>query len=152
LQVANPKIQPPKIFTMTTEKRFTGSRINVKSIETPSSAEWRIRLSGPNMINLMNGHRPQDMDDKWMCMTTGPAEQGLIRVRMCRSWSDREIIALIGRVGSDDEAIIAEEGGEILAIMWPTPEEDEYDPFDEESAKKFAIGFCRHFMNCELES
>ncbi|KAL5591720.1 hypothetical protein FOVSG1_010609 [Fusarium oxysporum f. sp. vasinfectum] len=137
---------------MTTEKRFTGSRINVKSIETPSSAEWRIRLSGPNMINLMNGHRPQDMDDKWMCMTTGPAEQGLIRVRMCRSWSDREIIALIGRVGSDDEAIIAKEGGEILAIMWPTPEEDEYDPFDEESAKKFAIGFCRHFMNCELES
>jgi hypothetical protein len=117
LQVSNPKIQPQKTFTMTTEKRFTGSRINVKSIETPSSAEWRIRLSGPNMINLMNGHRPQDMDDKWMCMTTGPAEQGLIRVRMCRSWSDREIIALIGRVGSDDEAIIAEEGGEILAIM-----------------------------------
>ncbi|EMT71234.1 hypothetical protein FOC4_g10009733 [Fusarium odoratissimum] len=126
---------------MTTEKRFTGSRINVKSIETPSSAEWRIRLSGPNMINLMNGHRPQDMDDKWMCMTTGPAVQGY-----------REIIALIGRVGSDDEAIIAKEGGEILAIMWPTPEEDEYDPFDEERAKKFAIGFCRHFMNCELES
>ncbi|KAF5651992.1 atp-dependent dna helicase [Fusarium sp. NRRL 25303] len=136
---------------MTTEKRFTGSRINVKSIETPSSAEWRIRLSGPNMRNLMNGHRPQDMDDKWMCMTTGPADQGLIRVRMCRSWSNQEIIALIGRVGSDDEAIIAEEGGEILAIMWPTPKEDEYDPFDEESAKKFAIGFCRHFMNCELE-
>ncbi|KAF5627706.1 atp-dependent dna helicase [Fusarium tjaetaba] len=121
---------------MTTQKRFTGSRINVKFIETPCSAEWRIRLSGPNMKNLMLGHCPQDMDDKWMCMTTGPAEQGLIRVR---------------RVGSDDEAMIAEEGGEILVIMWPTPKEDEYDPFDEQSAKEFAIGFCRHFMNCELE-
>ncbi|KAF4345102.1 atp-dependent dna helicase [Fusarium beomiforme] len=137
---------------MTNKKRFTGSNINVHAIENPSSAEWNIRLSGQNMINLMSGHCPRDMDDKWMCVTTGPAEQGLIRVRFCRSWSSREIIALIGRVGSDDEAIIAEEGGEILAIMWPTPEEGDYDPWDEESAKQFAAGFCRHLMNCELEA
>ncbi|KAF4454177.1 atp dependent dna helicase [Fusarium austroafricanum] len=138
-----------------TEAQFGVTQLTAKNIhqpiKNPLSAKWNFRVSGPDMINLMKGFAPQDMDDKWMCCTAGPADQGLIRVRMCRSWSSNEMVALIGRVTSDDEAAIAKEGGEIVGIEWPAPEEDEYDPWTEESSKEFAVGFCRHLLECNLE-
>ncbi|KAH6951767.1 hypothetical protein HG530_012245 [Fusarium avenaceum] len=134
-------------------ERVYGTSWNINKINNPESAKWNIRVPGPDMINLINGFAPRDMDDKWMCCTKGPDDEGNIVVRICRSWSSNEIIALKGRVDSDahkNPRVIGQKGGEILEIVWEPGKKGEYEPMNEKRAKEFAIGFCKGLLKCEL--
>jgi hypothetical protein len=140
---------------MSSSKKTKRASFNhIKPIQVPLSAKWGIRVAGPEMIKLMYGFVPRDMDDKWACCTDGPDKEGNVRVRMCRSWSSMERVALIGRVpaeGHNNEKVIEREGGVISEIIWEKPQKDEYEPMDEKGAKEFAVGFSKSLMNCDLK-
>lgn len=89
-----------------------------------------------------------------MCCTDGPDKEGNIRVRMCRSWSSMENIALIGKVpveAYNNEKVIEREGGVITKIVWEKPGKDEWEPMNEERAKEFAVNFSKSWMKCDLK-
>ncbi|KAF4967064.1 hypothetical protein FSARC_5355 [Fusarium sarcochroum] len=137
-------------------KRVIGAGWKVKPIADPTSVKWNIRVPGPDMMNLINGFTPPDMDYKWMCRTQGPDEQGNIVVQMCRSWSSQEIVALKGRVfvqGSNiEDKDIEKEGGEILEIFWDAIRTyGEEEPWSEQDAKDLAIGLAKNLLKCNLD-
>ena len=137
-----------------TTKKQRASFRNIKAIQVPVSAKWDLRVPGPEMIKLIYGHRPEDMDDKWMCSTDGPDREGNIRVSFCRSWTSMERIALIGKVSPEahrNEKAIEREGGVITEVVWEKPLKGEYDPMDEKGAKEFAAGFSKVRMDCDLK-
>lgn len=141
---------------MASKEKRTRADFNkhVKPIQNPVSTKWDLRVPGPEMINLIYGFSPRDMDDKWACCTDGPDKEGNIRVRFCRSWTTMENIALIGRVPVEahgNEKVIAREGGVITEIVWEKPRKDEWEPLTEKTAKEFAIGFSKHCMGCDLK-
>ncbi|CAG7559806.1 unnamed protein product [Fusarium equiseti] len=137
-----------------TTKRQRASFGDIKAIKVPLSAKWDIRVPGPEMIKLIYGSWPEDMDDKWMCCTDGPDREGNIRVSFCRSWTSMERVALIGKVSPEahrNEKAIEREGGVITEVVWEKPLKNEYDPMDEKAAKEFAAGFSKARMDCNLK-
>ncbi|KAJ4118846.1 hypothetical protein NW768_010584 [Fusarium equiseti] len=137
-----------------TTKRQRASFDNVKAIKVPVSARWDLRVPGPEMINLIYGFMPRDMDDKWICYTDGPDREGNIRVRMCRSWTGREILTLIGKVPVEayrNERVIGREGGVITEVVWEKPPKNDSDPMDGKAAKELAVELSKALMDCNLK-
>ncbi|KAF5680042.1 atp-dependent dna helicase [Fusarium heterosporum] len=134
--------------------RVYGTSWNINKIKNPKSAKWQFRVPGTDMVNLINGFAPQQMEDRWMSCTKGPDSQGNIVVHFCRSWTSNEIIVLKGRVSPDasrNPRAIEQKGGEILEIVWEPGKKDEYEPMNEERAKELAIGLCKGLLKFELK-
>ncbi|KAF5024457.1 hypothetical protein F66182_3543 [Fusarium sp. NRRL 66182] len=135
--------------------RVTGESWQVQPMNHPKSVKWHIRVPGPDMVNLINGFAPQQMEDKRMSRTDGPDKQGNVVVHMYRSWTGHEFIALKGRVSisgdHNDLGDVEKNGGEIFEIVWEHRVTDESEPMTEEEAKDLAIGLSRGLMNCNLD-
>ncbi|RGP80050.1 ATP-dependent dna helicase [Fusarium longipes] len=139
---------------MSSKRKERMTLTDPKPIQVPLSAKWDIRVPGPEMIKLIYGFCPRDMDDRWVCYTDGPDKEGNIRVRICRSWTRMERVALIGQVPAEaykNEKAILREGGVISEIIWEKPGKNEHDPMDEKGAKEFVVGFSKALMDCNLK-
>ncbi|EYB32834.1 hypothetical protein FG05_03719 [Fusarium graminearum] len=112
---------------------------DIEPIKVPLSADWGIRVPGHEMIKLIYGFTPRDMDDRWMCCTDGPDKEGNIRVRK------------VPAEAYNNEKVIEREGGVITKIVWEKPEKDEWEPMNEERAKEFAVNFSKSWMRCDLK-
>ncbi|KAM0346256.1 hypothetical protein ACHAPU_005683 [Fusarium lateritium] len=135
-------------------ERVYGPNWKINKIKNPQSTKWQIRVPGPDMVNLINGFAPQQMEDKWMSRTKGPDSEGNIVVHFCRSWTGNEIIVLKGRVSPDaskNPRVIEQKGGEVLEIVWEPGKKDEYEPMNEERAKDLASGLCKGLLGLELK-
>ncbi|KAJ5176278.1 uncharacterized protein N7482_002155 [Penicillium canariense] len=60
----------------------------------PATAAWDVPISSTDQSKLLNGFCPQDMDDKWGLRADGPDAQGNFILRIYRSWTGDEHMAL----------------------------------------------------------
>ena len=121
--------------------------IDVHYLENPATAQWGHAISHSDYSKMLKGWRPRSMDDKWMIITDTPDGEGSTVVRICRSWTSREmylftVTASNPKNGGKDWATITKiawnphVGGEVIS---------------EEEAKRTAINFCKGLMRCELK-
>jgi hypothetical protein len=103
----------------------------------PSTAPWNVPISSTDYSKLLNGFRPQDMDDKWYLHADEPDAQGNFILHIDRSWTGHEQMALIVQPTRISE------------IQWVLLREA-YG--DESDVKKFAKSMCRGFLGCDLEA
>ncbi|BDD56252.1 hypothetical protein MPDQ_001603 [Monascus purpureus] len=101
----------------------------------PATAAWDVPISSTDHSKLLKGFWPQDMDDKWELRADGPDAQGNYMLRMYRSWTGREQVAL------------TVQQTKISRIQWI-----QRDEFGENDAKDFAKAICRGLLGCDLEA
>lgn len=101
----------------------------------PVSAAWEVPISGADYGRLLGGFSPQDMDDRWCLRADGPDAQGRSVLRMYRSWTGHEQIALT----------VQETG--ISQIRW-----NRQEGVEEKDAKDLAKALCQGLLGCDLEA
>ncbi|EQB45954.1 hypothetical protein CGLO_15084 [Colletotrichum gloeosporioides Cg-14] len=138
-------------------QRVTGSTWDVHPISHPATAPWHLNLSESDTDKLINGYQPAAMEDRWMCRSDGPDEQGNIVVHVYRSWTGNEQFqmkvtasSLRGTALRGSEAKISgQNDAEITEITWDTGSGD--TQMSEEDAKSLATTICKRVLGCELE-
>lgn len=100
---------------------------------------------------MLQGYRPDSMEDKWFVKTDKPEDaQDTIVVHAYWGWSSHEMIALTVTAG-DPSKTDAKEWATITQIawrkVWPGSEEE----MSEAKAKRNGVGFCNHLLKCSLE-
>ncbi|KAF2449074.1 hypothetical protein P171DRAFT_470654 [Karstenula rhodostoma CBS 690.94] len=131
----------------------TGRHIPAKTptyhaIQVPASAEWGLAVKRADYEKLLEGFRPRDMDDKWLCITDDPDAQGNTTVHWYRSWSNTEQFAVTVEVGNSTQAE-GNEWAKLKKITWEKVVGSLDVPVEE--AKESVANLCRIFMGCELE-
>ncbi|KAJ4359573.1 uncharacterized protein N0V89_000128 [Didymosphaeria variabile] len=118
-------------------------------IQDPATAEWGLTIKRADYDKLLEGFRPRDMDDKWLCITDKPDAQGNTTVHWYRSWTDTEQYAITVQVGDSNKAE-GNDWAKLAKITW----EKELGSLEvpAEEAKESAVNLCRGFMGCELEN
>ncbi|KAF2445743.1 hypothetical protein P171DRAFT_484408 [Karstenula rhodostoma CBS 690.94] len=117
---------------------FTGPQ--VKPIAHPTSTEWNLAIKDADYYNILKGFTPQQMEDRWVCVTDEPDAHGNTVLHAARSWTSEEQVSLT--IESGREGV----GPKIGTLTWET---NEYDTEDE--AKELAVNICKHILGCELE-
>lgn len=101
----------------------------------PVTATWEVPISSTDRSKLLEGFSPQDMDDKWYLHADGPDAQGNSVLRMYRSWTGHEQIAL------------TVQQTKISQIQWNKQEDVE-----EKDAKNLANNLCKILLGCDLRA
>jgi hypothetical protein len=117
----------------------------------PVTAQWGRTITYEDYNKMLQGYRPDSMDDKWFVKTNKPEDaQGDIVVHAYWGWSSHEMIALTVTAG-DPSKTDAKEWATITQIawrkVWPGSEEE----MSEAKAKRNGVGFCNHLLKCSLE-
>jgi hypothetical protein len=118
-------------------------------IQVPATAEWGLAINRSDYEKLLEGFRPRDMDDKWLCITDKPDAQGNATVHWYRSWTDTEHFAINVESCNSSEA----EGNDwarFTKITWEKVVGSLEVPAEE--AKQSAVNLCRGFVGCELDN
>ncbi|KAI1264520.1 hypothetical protein F5Y18DRAFT_428149 [Xylariaceae sp. FL1019] len=122
---------------------------SLETIQKPKTAGWDASIPASQLIRLLNGFSPSQMEDKWFVYAEGPDERGEVVVHMHRSWTGYENIRLKVNVPLDAEGNVKAEDGRIREIVWETDEE-RYSGVDEMEAKRTAEGVCEWVLGVEL--
>ncbi|KAF4822963.1 hypothetical protein CGCTS75_v010470 [Colletotrichum tropicale] len=138
-------------------QRVTGSTWDVHPISHPATAAWDLSLSDRDTDKLLHGYQPAAMEDRWMCRSDGPDEQGNIVVHVYRSWTGNEQFQMKVTASSLQETALrgseakksGENDAEITEITWDTGSGD--TQMSEEDAKILATTICRRVLGCELK-
>ncbi|KAI8289577.1 hypothetical protein K4K57_008714 [Colletotrichum sp. SAR 10_99] len=133
-------------------QRVTGSTWDVHPISHPATAPWHLNLSDTDTDKLLHGYQPAAMEDRWMCRSDGPDEQGNIVVHVYRSWTGNEQFqmkvtapSLCGTARRESEAKKSgENDAEITEITWDTGSGD--TQMSEEDAKSLATTICKRMQ------
>jgi len=121
----------------------------VHPLENPATAQWDLPINHTDYTKLLKGFQPQDMDDKWLCLTDEPDAQGNTTVHAYRSWTGQEMISLAVVAGKPNEIEAkSNEWGKITTISW----RERPGEITEEEAKGWAVGICRRGLGCDLEN
>lgn len=110
------------------------SSFDYNPMANPGTGTWEVPMSSTDRSKLTKGFSPEDMDDKWVLHAEAPDAEGHFVLRMCRSWTGDEQIAL------------TVQQTKITQIQW-----EKRDDFGEEDAKDLAKGLCKRFLDCDLE-
>ncbi|KAK7187243.1 uncharacterized protein CC84DRAFT_1158831 [Paraphaeosphaeria sporulosa] len=113
----------------------------VKPIANPTSTEWNLAIKDTDYDSVLKGFKPQQMEDRWVCVADGPDAHGNTILHAARSWTSEEQVSLTIEAGKDDV------GPKIGKLTWDI---SEYD--SEQEAKELAVNICRHILGCELEN
>ncbi|PSN59972.1 hypothetical protein BS50DRAFT_564572 [Corynespora cassiicola Philippines] len=132
--------------------RVTGVGWNVNPIEHPMTAAWSLPIEDSEFRSLIRGFQPEAMEDRWMCCTDGPDQQGSIVVHIYRSWTRKEqfqlkakALTVDGEAGGNGTS-----GAEITEIKWDRGSEP--NEVAEPQAKDLAAMVCRYVLGCKLEA
>lgn len=101
----------------------------------PVTAAWEVPISSTDHSKLLKGFSPRDMDDRWYLHADAPDAQGNAVLRMCRSWTGHEQIAL------------TVQQTKISQIQW-----NKQEGVEEKDAKDLAKGLCKGLLGCDLEA
>lgn len=101
----------------------------------PATAAWDVPISSADRSKLLKGFSPQDMDDKWELRADGLDAQGNYMLRMYRSWTGHEKVAL------------TVQQTKISRVHWIQRED-----FGENDVKDFVKAICRGLLGCDLEA
>lgn len=145
-KLIQPSSNAPQAAIMSTQ-RVTAEGWKVQPIEHPVTAPWSLDITGSDVNRLMQGFAAQDMDDRWMCNTDGPDQQGNIVVHLYRSWTGNEHFQIKAKSSTDDAE---KNGAKIVEIKWERGQE--HNEMGEEEAKDMAVMLCRNVLGCKLEA
>ncbi|KAH8731822.1 hypothetical protein GQ44DRAFT_698076 [Phaeosphaeriaceae sp. PMI808] len=143
----------PSSLGQESTSRVTGADWRVQPIEHPLTATWNLGITDADIHKLVHGYQPEQMEDRWMCCSDGPDQQGTIVVHIYRSWSGDEQLQLTAKAPtstSDEGEGIKGRGAEITEIKWErgnSPNE-----LNEGQAKDLATTLCRQILGCKLDA
>lgn len=103
-------------------------------MENPATAAWEVPISEADHSKLLKGFWPRDMDDKWHLHADNPDTEGNSVLRMYRSWTGAEQIAL------------TVQQTKITQIQW-----NQQGEVGEKEAKDLAKALCQGLLGCDLE-
>lgn len=129
-------------------KRTTSSDWKTKPFQTPMAAAWDRSIPRSELRKLLQGFKPDAMEDKWFVYADGPDEQrGDVVVHMHRSWTGYKMVELRLEVEKELDGGVeekegegeaeAEEGCGITEITWEAA-----NGVTEEEAREIAKGVC----------
>ena len=58
-----------------------------KPFQKPITSQWRLVISKDDLPKLLNGVKPEQMEDKWFVYADGPNDEGEVRIHFHRSWT-----------------------------------------------------------------
>ncbi|KAJ4339559.1 hypothetical protein N0V95_007749 [Ascochyta clinopodiicola] len=91
--------------------------MGIKPLENPATADWDLKITHSDYNKMLEGFRPQQMEDKWMILADTPDSQGNTVVHIYRSWGCHEYISLDVKAG-DPKDTGAKEWATAVKISW----------------------------------
>ncbi|KAJ5601869.1 hypothetical protein N7510_011403 [Penicillium lagena] len=110
-------------------------RRDLTPMANPATAAWDVPISSPDHSKLLKGFSPQDMDARWGLQADAPDAQGNSILRIYRSWT------------GDEQMALTVQQTKISQIQWIQRED-----FGENDAKDFVKRMCRSLLGCDLEA
>lgn len=121
-------------------------------ISKPAQAPWDLTISHEDLQKFLEGSRPRDMDDKWLCETFGPNSEGEYLVHFTRSWTSFTIIAIrVQAELNEDGEPFPDKPVRVHEILWETDRE-KYNSSNStsESMKEMARGLAKGLVQVKL--
>lgn len=128
-----------------TSRDVSNTNVRTKPIENPKSGRWGLRIKHADLIKIIAGFQPVEMEDKWVVRSDALDRQGDIIVHFYRSWTGHEtfrIRIIPDNRKTDSSGIIESGGAEIAEITWGRA-------FKEEDAKETVTLICTHTLGCK---
>ncbi|KAJ4357218.1 uncharacterized protein N0V89_001793 [Didymosphaeria variabile] len=117
---------------------------------TPATAQWDKTITHEDYNKMLQGHKPQQMEDKWTIKANAPENaQGNAILHIYFGWKPREEISLEISTG-DPSKTEDEDWATIVDISWKV-EHPGGLMTSEEEAKTMAINLCNGLLGCALE-
>lgn len=118
-------------------------------IRDPVTSEWGLAITRADYDKLLQGFRPRDMDDKWLCITDKPDAHGNTTVHWYRSWTDTEQFAITMEVDKADKSKGDDTWARFSRISWEREVGSLEVPLEE--AKESIVNLSRGYVGCKLE-
>lgn len=136
------------------KRRVLASDKELKTpIQKPRSTTWGASISPTDIPVVLNGFRPEEMEDKWFIYADGPDSQGKAVVHMHRSWTGYEVVELKLALALGEDGGFKEEDARVTDITWETEESIYAGPTDkEEEMKGIAAEICLWVLNVKLNT
>lgn len=116
----------------------------------PGTAQWDRTMTHEDYNKMLQGHKPQMMEDKWTIKTDVPEDaQGNTVLHVYFGWTPRESISLDIAAG-DPSKTEAKDWATIVKISWKIEHAGGLK-VSEEEAKTSAIRLCNNLLGCALE-
>lgn len=133
--------------------RVTAGEWEVKPFVTPVTSPWDVPVSGEQLPKLLNGFRPQEMEDKWFVYADGPDVEGHAKMHFFRSWTGFKIaeveIAIVMEEPAQQGKKSVEPCARIKEIMWESSESS-IRGNTEEGAKEGVLEVLRWVLGVKL--
>ncbi|CAI6338196.1 unnamed protein product [Periconia digitata] len=114
----------------------------------PITSEWNQPVPRTELVKLLNGFQPREMEDKWLVYADGPDAQGNASVYMYRSWTHYLNLELKLVINLDENGEFAEDNHRFTEIIWESDHERARQ--QEEQAKETAKKVCEWCMDVRL--
>ncbi|CAH0037923.1 unnamed protein product [Clonostachys solani] len=127
-------------------------RVIAHPISKPAQASWDSTISHEDLQKFLEGSRPSDMDDKWLCETFGPNREGEYLVHFTRTWTSFTIIAIrVQAELNEDCEPLPDKPVRVHEILWETDRE-KYNSSDStsESMKEMARNLAKGLVQVKL--
>ena len=100
--------------------RVSATDWKTKPFQKSETAKWNQTIPSQDLPNLLNGFKPQQMEDKWFVYAEGPDAYGVATLHFHRSWTGykKAEVKLIVQIAED--GAIAEKDARIIEITWET--------------------------------
>lgn len=117
----------------------------------PESASWDASISPADLPRVLDGFRPQAMEDKWSIYADAPDAQGAAAVHMHRSWTGYKLIELRIAVALSDDGEVRDEDARVTGITWET-DRSVFRGASEQKMKEMAAEVCAWVLDVELKT
>jgi hypothetical protein len=116
----------------------------------PATAQWDRTITHEDYNKILQGHQPQQMEDKWTIVTDVPEDaQGNTVVHVYFGWKRREELSFEIAAG-DTSKPEAKDWATIVKISWKV-EHPGGLMTSENEAKATAVGLCNGLLGCTME-
>ena len=127
--------------------RVTASdRKTKKPMEKPITSPWDQTVPRAEVPKLLNGFRPQEMEDKWFVYTDGPDAHGRATMHLCRSWTGHKMAEVEIHIPLSNDGGLLDEPSQFTQIVWESSEDHRRDP-SEQDTKDMVLEVCRWCMD-----
>ncbi|CAG9991705.1 unnamed protein product [Clonostachys byssicola] len=126
-------------------------RAIAQPISKPAQAPWDVTISHEDLQKFLEGSRPMDMDDKWLCETYGPNSEGEYLVHFTRSWTSFTVIAIrVQAELNEDGEPLPDKPVRVHEILWETDPEKYNSDETSESMKEMARNLAYMLVQVKL--
>ncbi|KAH8649187.1 hypothetical protein BX600DRAFT_474731 [Xylariales sp. PMI_506] len=132
-------------------RRVEAGNRGLKPFHLPVTITWDVPVPRAEVMKIINGFAPTEMEDKWFVYSDGPDSEGKFTIHLHRSWTGIKIVAFKLQIPVGDDGKPKEEDAKIYELTWESDKELWGTPYEEE-AKSTALGVCNWVLHVELEA